>query len=854
MKRRSLLILSLLLLALIAKAQSLVVSAPGHVTLGENIRVTYSISSASAKNFRIGNMPDGLELIAGPYESQQSSFQMINGHTSSSSSTTYTLILCSVKNGTFVIPAAHVNLQGKNIPSKAVKIHVSGSQNTSNGAPKMHEDAAPRQAMRAAGSPITSNDLFIKVTASKNSVYEQEPVLLTYKVYTLVELRQLEGKMPELTGFHTQEIPLPQQKSFHIENVNGRPYRCVTWNQYVMFPQMTGRLEIPSIAYNGSVVQQVHGVDPFEEFFNPGSSYTEVKRSIKAPKVVINVKPLPEKPTDFSGGVGRFTVSATLSKQSLKAGEPLTMRIVVSGNGNMKLLKQPQPGFPKDFDVYDAKVTDKTRLTLNGLEGSMVYDITAVPRNKGKYTVAPVKFVYYNTATNRYESATTQSFAIDVKKGDGTTGSYKDFTDEYSHKDICPIKEGLSRTDMSRTEFFLSNGYWGILAAIVAAFVCLMVVFRKRALRNADIVGVMNRRANKIAMKRLSKARKLMRQGKDADFYDEVLRALWDYVGYKLNIPVEELSKENISARLSSRQVEQEQVQAFVTSIDECEFERYAPGDKAGNMKKTYTKAQDAIIAIEDAMKRIKRGFNAKVLLPLLVLAAVSAQGATKQEADKEFKRGNYQSAISLYEGILKREKTAEVYYNLGNAYYRSNDMVHSVLSYERALRLSPMDKDIYLNLQIARSKTIDKIREADEVFPVRWFKSLVCLMSVDGWGYVAIASLALALLLLLLYLFANGIALRKAGFFGSLAFVLLFVLSNVFALSLRHLLREGTGAIVTAPSVVLKKLPEKSSANAETLHEGTRVDVVDQVRQWKQVRTADGKEGWLLIGGIEMI
>ena len=241
-------------------AQQISVSAPSQVSAGENFRVAYTINTQDVEEFRSGiHSSDVVEVIAGPYTSSQSSFQMVNGHTTSSSSITYTYTLYAMKNGTFSIPAAQAVVGGKPLSSKPIKITITGSaRSNNNGVPNMHgDDDEPEHQMRAAGSRISGNDLFIKVSANKRRVHEQEPVLLTYKVYTLVDLTQLEGKMPDLTGFHTQEVPLPQQKSFHVENVNGRNYRCVTWSQYVMYPQMTGQLEIPSITFKGIVGNRI---------------------------------------------------------------------------------------------------------------------------------------------------------------------------------------------------------------------------------------------------------------------------------------------------------------------------------------------------------------------------------------------------------------------------------------------------------------------------------------------------------------------------------------------------------------------------------------------------------------------
>ena len=396
----TLMIFVMLGLAEEAKAQRVAVSAPTHVAAGENFRVAYTVNAREVEEFRMGNVPDGLEVIAGPYTSSQSSYQVVNGHTSSSSSFTITYTLYAGKAGTYTIGTSHALVYGKKLAAHPVKITVSGHAHNSGGAPRMHNDDADEPRMRQAGSAISGKDLFIKVTANKKRVHEQEPVLLTYKVYTQVDLTQLDGKMPDLKGFHSQEVPQPQQKVLHTEVINGRPYRCVTWSQYVMYPQMTGKLEIPSITFKGIVVQQNRNVDPIEAFFNGGSGYVEVHKSIKAPGITIQVDPLPARPANFSGGVGRFNISATLDKNDVKAGNPINIRVVVGGIGNLKLLKQPVLNLPKDFDQYDAKITDKTKLTQNGVEGNMVYDFLAVPRNQGKYTIPSVEFTYYDTKKN----------------------------------------------------------------------------------------------------------------------------------------------------------------------------------------------------------------------------------------------------------------------------------------------------------------------------------------------------------------------------------------------------------------------------------------------------------------------
>ena len=857
--KRSSIFLICLFVACACFSQVIRVSAPSRVEAGENFRVSFKVTTQDVDDFRSGlHSTDVVEVIAGPYTSSESSFQMVNGHTSSSSSITYTYTLYAAKSGVYNIPAAHARVGGKQISSSPAKVTVVGSaQGRGNNSPKMHEDDNYQPHMRAAGSAISGRDLFIKVSANKKKVYEQEPILLTYKVYTLVDLTQLEGKMPELTGFHTQEIPLPQQKSFHIERVNGKPYRTVTWSQYVMYPQMTGKMEIPSITFKGIVVQQNRSVDPFEAFFNGGSGYVEVKRNIVAPSIKIDVLPLPQKPANFSGGVGKFNISAQLNKNELKAGDPLSLRIVVGGIGNLKLIKQPVVNFPKDWDKYDPKVTDKTKLTSNGLEGNMIYDILAVPRNQGHYTIPPVELTYYDTSLNQYKTIKTQSFEIEVAKGDGSRSSVVDYSKDQP-KDIKDIKKGDAELHSVDNFFFGSVGYLMSLLIPFVAFVALLVIFRKRAIDNADLVKMKGKKANKIATKRLRQANKLMLAGKSNEFYDEVLRALWGYVGDKLNMPAEKLSRENISEKLQSHNVDDNTISKFVSAIDDCEMMRFAPGDPEGNMNKTFESAMTAIMEIENVMNKKSnkaKAFGFSFVLMILMLMPLSANAITKQNADDEYAKGNYQQAIKDYQEILKTGVSSEIYYNLGNAYYRTDNITQALLAYERALQLSPGDNDIRFNLQYARSKTIDKITPETEMFFVTWYHSLVNFTSVDRWANTAIVSIVMALLLILVFLFAPQMWARKSGFYGSAAFLLLFAFANLFAFQQKHELETKQGAIVIAPTVNVKKTPAASGTDVFVIHEGTRVDITDRgMKQWRGIKLADGREGWLKTSQIEEI
>ena len=432
-------------------------------------------------------------------------------------------------------------------------------------------------------------------------------------------------------------------------------------------------------------------------------------------------------------------------------------------------------------------------------------------------------------------------------------------------RDIRYIKTGDVRQQGIDEFFFGSTAYWVTLAIMALVFISLFVIFRQRAIENANVTKRRAGKANKVATKRLKKASKLMADNKPGEFYDEVLRALWGYVGDKLNIPVEQLSHDNISQRLSERGVGEETIAQFIGALDECEFERYAPGDPKGNMNKVYEKAMMAIEQIEGTMKRGKRSEvrgeripQARLLLLFIIsltsyFSPLTSNAVTKAEADSAYAHGQYQQAIAQYEALLKQGASADLYYNLGNAYYRTENIPEAVLNYERALLLSPGDRDIRFNLH--RSKTFDKIVPESEMFFVTWYRSLVSMMSVDAWARTALVALALTIILLLVYLFSERIWLRKAGFFGGVVLLLLFMGANIFAWQQKKDLLNRKGAIIFAPSVTVKSTPAANGTDLFILHEGTKVVITDgSMKEWKEIRLADGKEGWIESKHIRVI
>ena len=582
--------------------------APNAVVMGETFRLSYTVNTHSVRNFRVGNIVD-FDVLSGPNQSSSSSTSIINGVRTSSKTITYTCILRPKREGTFTIPAATVTAEGKQMTSKELTVKVLPPDQRA--AQSQQSGTQGRGAATSQTGQISNDDLFIVATVNKKKVYEQEAILLTYKIYTTVNLTNVSGKMPDLKGFHTQEVEMPKgNREFELEHYKGRNYRTIVWSQYVLFPQQSGQLEIPSITFEGTVAQRVQNYDPFEAFFNGGSSYVNVQKEIRTPKLTIDVSPLPSgKPASYYGGVGSFNISSTVSTTELKENEAVTLKLVISGTGNMKLIKTPEVKFPADFEVYDPKVDNKFSLKAGGLSGNKVIEYLAIPRHGGNYTIPPVEFSYFDVKSGSYKTLTTPEYTLNVAKGSGTSGSapvgYVSKEElRLLGQDIRYIRLGEAHYHAKGKYFYGTMDYWLWYIIPFAAFVIILVVYRKQAVENANMAKVKTKKASKVATRRLKVAKQKMQQKDKAGFYDEVLKALWGYLGDKLSMPVSELSKDNIAAKLAECQVSEELIKECASLISDCEFARYAPSLSGYADEKVYDKVATLMNRLENAIKR----------------------------------------------------------------------------------------------------------------------------------------------------------------------------------------------------------------------------------------------------------
>lgn len=606
MKRITLSIILLLATFTITFADEVtfVIKAPDAVAVNNHFRVSYTVNRGNVKEPRV-SFTD-FDVLSGPNRSTSMNMYSVNGESVVSHTVTFNYILKPKKEGTFKLPIATLDVDGKQYKSNSATIKVLPADKVESGNNGGNRNSAGVN--QEQNTQITKDELFMTATLNKKTVYEQEAVLLTYKIYSLVNLTGLNGKMPDLKGFQIQEVQLPQNKSWSLEHYNGRNYRVITWSQYVLFPQQNGEIEIPSVEFEGVVSIQSGNYNPFDFFGGP--RYIDVKRKLVTPKLTLNVKELPaSKPDTFSGAVGTFDVTSSISSTELKANEAVTLRLVISGTGNMKLIKTPEIDFPEDFELYDPKIDNKFKLTTNGFQGNKVIEYLAIPRHGGDYTIPATKFTYFDTESKQYKTLETESYTLKVAKGsnsDNTTVTSYVSKEELKMlgQDIRYIKTGNNTLVKKDTHIYASLTCFLCYIIPLICFIAYIVLHYKQMTENANIARMRTKKANKVAVKRLKVAKKLLGQNKKDEFYDELIKALWGYLSDKLNIPVSRLTKDNVAQELSHKGVNTELIEELHKVLGEVEFARYAPGDSNAAMDNVYKMAIDVIGKMENKIKR----------------------------------------------------------------------------------------------------------------------------------------------------------------------------------------------------------------------------------------------------------
>ena len=582
-------------------------SAPSVVATGEQFRLSYTLNQEGT-NLKVPTL-EGFELLMGPSVSQSSSFSFVNGKSTQSKSYTYTYLLEGTKEGKFQIAPATVTIDGKQYQSNALTIEVVKG-NTNSNASSGRNSGQPIQPDATAS--VNEENLFVKVDVSKKSLYLRESLVATIKVYTKVDLSNFgRSKFPTFDGFLAEEIPTPQRIELVRETYNGQIYNVGVIRKVLLFPQHTGEIVIEPFELECIVRQRLAGGGHsfFDDFFG---NYRDVRAMRRSKPVTVTVKELPQngKPAGFSGTVGNITMSTSLSADTVSANDAITYKVTFSGQGNLKLLQVPVMDFPLDFEAYDPKESRNVNTSENGMAGTVSFEYVLIPRYSGDYKIPAIRYSYYDTKSNTYKTIVGQEYAIHVRKGaeKGQTGStsgnvvqsFKKEDIRQVGEDIRYLKTGSLNLKEAGVHFFGTLKYWLSLFIPLVLFIAAFVFNRQRIKANADIARVKNRTATKMARKRLKLAATALKSHNGEQFYDEVLKALWGYMSYKLNIDKAELNRDNISEILQRKNVSEDLMKDFISLLDTCEYARYAPGSNSDNeMEKVYARSIEVITKLD---------------------------------------------------------------------------------------------------------------------------------------------------------------------------------------------------------------------------------------------------------------
>ena len=807
------------------------------------------------------------QLLWGPQRGHSSSIQIINGKTTKSVQTTFSYVLRPLKAGRFSLPSARANVDGKELVSSSESIEVVSQQAQSRQQNPSSSSQSQTQQPKAT-QQRTGEDIILTLNLSRTNVVVGEPITATIMLYTRADIAGFESaQFPDFNGFWSQEQDSPTNIEFSRATYNGQIYNAALLKKYMLIPQQTGTLTISpaEIVCLVNVRTAPSGNSIFDGFFD---SVTTVRQKVVSKAVKVNVSALPKgAPESFGGGVGEFTISAKMSKDSLKTHEAASLIVTVSGKGNISLIQAPDVKLPPDMEAYDTKTSD--RVDKSGYSGSKRYEYPFIPRSWGDFVIPPVKYSYYDVKAGKYVTLQTDSIAFNVARGADVPGAGTVISAP-SQKDVKSLGTDIRYINVKNSQlsakgvFFVGSAlFWVLTALIVLLAVVCWVAFRKIAARRADVAGAKNRKATKMAMKRLRLAGTFLRQNLYTAFYEELHKALLGFMSDKLNVPVAELSKERIAEILSEGGVPASLIDSFVGLIDACEFARYSPS--AGNEAMTahYEAALDVISSVDSNMKTSKTVSKGKTLMLTLLLMSPIASSAAENYPDSLWNAANeayaqerWEDAVNDYTAIADASmESAPLWCNLGSAWYKSGNLGKAILCYERALKLDPSYEDARYNLELLNAMKLDRLESVPELILATWMKNLGRTLDSDSWAVCFLVFLVLTLAMVLLFILGSSATSRRAGFFTGVVCLLLAVASLSFSLWQKNEYMKADKAIIMKPVSSVKSSPSGDSAkDLFVLHEGTKVQVLDNVGGWSNIELSDGRQGWLPSSDIEII
>ncbi|MFN8239527.1 MAG: BatD family protein [Bacteroidales bacterium] len=590
----------MILLPAVLSGQDIQLSAeyPGVVSEGEQFTISWTINS-EGRDFTAPAFT-GFYKLMGPQTSYSSSTQLINGRYSQQTSYSYVYYLQAMKPGIYVLGPASIKVKNKEFKSDSIRIEVISTGQAAQGT-NPPGGAGNTEAM----DNQPASDIYLRLTLGKDEVFVGEPVPASVKLYTRTDISSLNDlKYPSFNSFLKEDIKTPPLNSLRRENVNGMIYGTGIIQQLVLFPQVAGDLTIDKIEVTALVQKRSGQTDPFfGDFF---ATYTNVPKAVVSQPVRLKVKPLPgNRPADFSGIVGKIEMSANLNHDTVNVNDALNFRITVTGSGYLKLASPPEIKFPADVEVYDPKVSDNINYSASGVSGQKVFEYVLIPRHNGEYSIPPVTYTFFNPSSRQYETLTSKEFKFYVRKG-GETEQQPVFSGvaredvKYLGKDIRFIRKTSGSLFKAGNYLISQRSFLVIYGFSLLVFLGVLFVRREHVRRNSDISLVRNRKAAKVAIKRLREADKCLKSGTVDRFHEEILKGLWGYLSDKLSIPLGELTRVNAAEALGKKGVGEDLINDLTGILDQCEYARFAPSTGSGGASEIYSKASGIISSLEN--------------------------------------------------------------------------------------------------------------------------------------------------------------------------------------------------------------------------------------------------------------
>ncbi|MDY5736791.1 MAG: BatD family protein [Candidatus Onthomorpha sp.] len=846
--------------------------APKVVGLNERFKVSFTINASNPQNF-VAPTFQNVNILGGPSTSRSSSVSIINGKRTDNSSTSFVFFLQSLTTGKIIIPSARVKVDGKLYTTKPVTITVEDNPSMAQRSQNSRSNNRNTQSTQPSVKVIDDKAVFVRAIPSKTKVVKGEEIVISYKIYTLVPISEYSvDKFPTSQGFWVEELDNQATPTLEKEVIDGKVYQVATLRKVLVYPQKAGTLHInpmglevvAHIQTGTSRRERVSTGDPFfDAFFNDPffahstPVFERVNKKLKTNALTIEVEELPQTTENFDGAVGQFTLSSSADTSFSRTNEAITLSYTISGKGNLSLIDRLQLNLPDEFEVYEPNISDKLTKNASGQSGSRTFQYIIIPRVEGNYTIPPLKFTYFDPDTKTYKTIETQEYKLNIAKGrsDNKFAEQMSEREKYRNMDINDNICKATGKDISLAKPFSSGVLYALVVLILCGLVVMIKLTRKELKLREDTVGLKLKKADKVAMKRLKKAKKYLDSDLKEEFETEIGQALWNYLSDKFKIETRNLSIETIKTTLNQSNLSDETLQQTIKTLNDCEFLRFSQSSDKSNHRELYEQTVKTISDIETEMSKMKKQnkHSSKGTICLLLLVAsgsLFAQDLTK--ANAAYKAKDYQTAIELYLQAEKTAPSADLYHSIADTYFRLSDYANGILYYERALRLTPNDKTLITDYKICRSRLMGEVYIMPDFFLLRWIKAISNLMPPFAWAIVFVVLFFAACVLFFIYYFTSD--KKRMMFYLSLCSLILSLCSFGLGFERQNRIHSKDYAVVFSSDTALREETSGKQESKTKLFKGQKVKIKKQAGKEVFVRTEDGKEGWIDKENIKII